>query len=166
MIPTFTLCIDTRDQYNNTPLHYACSGGRLDVVQYLVEEAQWDISECIIILSVPVYTFVVMNTFRCTELQQSDCTSCSLHWRPIYEWWVEVIRDYSNYIALKVLVCNKPEIRVYACNRYSMGDRVFYEIYRYKRKGEAPRASCLYISIKHEDSHAIILCRTTPYQNV
>ncbi len=66
--------IDTKDQYNNTPLHHACYWGHLDVVQYLVEEAHCDISECIIILSVPVYKFVIMKMFRCTEQPQPDCT--------------------------------------------------------------------------------------------
>ncbi len=41
------LCADVRDadNHNRTPLHYACGMGHKDVVQYLMENANCDISE-------------------------------------------------------------------------------------------------------------------------
>ena len=41
-----------RDNYNNTILHVACSGGSLQVVQYLVEEVKCDVGESVL-ASVP-----------------------------------------------------------------------------------------------------------------
>ena len=46
------ICADVRDKYDRTILLFACSGGSLPVVQYLVEEVKCDVGE-----SVPaVYT--------------------------------------------------------------------------------------------------------------
>ena len=36
---------DARDKYNLTPLHRACLGGCIQVVQYLVEELQVDVGK-------------------------------------------------------------------------------------------------------------------------
>ncbi len=53
---TRTLCVccvcvmthtDVRDKLNRTPLHYACSGGSLQVVQYLVDVLKVHVGECI-----------------------------------------------------------------------------------------------------------------------
>ncbi len=38
-------CADVRDYENMTPLHKACVIGHKDVLQYLVEKANCDISE-------------------------------------------------------------------------------------------------------------------------
>ncbi len=46
---------DVRDKDNRTPLHWACMGGSLKVVQYLVEDLKWDIGECIMFkLCIPI----------------------------------------------------------------------------------------------------------------
>ena len=54
---------DVRGQYNSTPLHYACLGGKKEIVQYLVEKLKCDIGE-----SLRVVVFV------CTCIQcRSHC---------------------------------------------------------------------------------------------
>ena len=37
--------IGVRDKDNKTPLHYACRGGKKDVIAYLVEDLECDIGE-------------------------------------------------------------------------------------------------------------------------
>ena len=39
-------CTDVKDKYNMSPLHWACMTGKKGVVEYLVEKANCDISEC------------------------------------------------------------------------------------------------------------------------
>ena len=55
------LCADVRDNINWTPLHDACFKGYKDVVQYLVEKANCDISEYNTI-TMQCYTFVSTPT--------------------------------------------------------------------------------------------------------
>ncbi len=45
IISVLVLCstTDVRDKDNKTPLHWACEGGSIDVVQYLVEERKMDV---------------------------------------------------------------------------------------------------------------------------
>ncbi len=44
-----------RDKYNSTPLHDACSGGSLQVAQYLVDVLKVDAGECIMFkLCIPI----------------------------------------------------------------------------------------------------------------
>ena len=38
-------CADVRDEGGRSPLHLACEGGHKDVVEYLVEKANCDVSE-------------------------------------------------------------------------------------------------------------------------
>ena len=38
-------CVDVRDEGDRSPLHLACEEGHKDVVEYLVEKANCDISE-------------------------------------------------------------------------------------------------------------------------
>ena len=38
-------CADVRDESDMSPLHVACEGGHREVVKYLVEKANCDISE-------------------------------------------------------------------------------------------------------------------------
>ena len=38
-------CVDIRDECDRSPLHLACEEGHKDVVEYLVEKANCDISE-------------------------------------------------------------------------------------------------------------------------
>ena len=38
-------CADVRDEDNRSPLHLACVGGHKDMVEYLVEKANCDVSE-------------------------------------------------------------------------------------------------------------------------
>ncbi len=47
IISVLVLCstTDVRDKDNKTPLHWACDGGSIDVVQYLVEERKMDVGE-------------------------------------------------------------------------------------------------------------------------
>ncbi len=45
MIVELCSTTDVRDKDNRTPLHWACSGGSKDVVQYLVEELKMDVGE-------------------------------------------------------------------------------------------------------------------------
>ncbi len=49
IISVLVLCstTDVRDKDNKTPLHWACGGGSIDVVQYLVEEKKMDVGEII-----------------------------------------------------------------------------------------------------------------------
>ena len=49
IISVLVLCstTDVRDKDNKTPLHWACEGGSIDVVQYLVEERKMDVGEII-----------------------------------------------------------------------------------------------------------------------
>ncbi len=54
---SMVLCADVRDYENWIPLHCACFGGHKDVVQYLVENAKCDISECNT-TTMQCYTFV------------------------------------------------------------------------------------------------------------
>ena len=39
------VCTDVRDGGNSSPLHHACSNGHKDVVEYLVEKANCDVSK-------------------------------------------------------------------------------------------------------------------------
>ena len=36
---------DARDEGNWTPLHYACGGGNIEVVQYLIQDLKCDVGE-------------------------------------------------------------------------------------------------------------------------
>ena len=45
MIVELCSTTDVRDKNNMTPLHWACVGGSIDVVQYLVEERKIDVGE-------------------------------------------------------------------------------------------------------------------------
>ncbi len=45
MIVELCSTTDVRDDYNKTPLHWACQGGSKDVVQYLVEELKMNVGE-------------------------------------------------------------------------------------------------------------------------
>ena len=38
-------CTDVRDEYGRFPLHLACEVGHKDVVEYLVEKGNCDVSE-------------------------------------------------------------------------------------------------------------------------
>ena len=40
-------CTDVRDEKDRSPLHWACAKGHKDVVEYLVEKANCDVSEWI-----------------------------------------------------------------------------------------------------------------------
>ena len=55
------LCADVRDDINETPLQNACYKGHKDVVQYLVEKANCDISEYNT-TTMQCYTFVSTPT--------------------------------------------------------------------------------------------------------
>ena len=45
MIVELCSTTDVRDNYNMTPLHWACVRGSKDLVQYLVEELKMDVGE-------------------------------------------------------------------------------------------------------------------------
>ena len=45
MIVELCSTTDVRDKNNKTPLHWACWGGSIDTVQYLVEEVKMDVGE-------------------------------------------------------------------------------------------------------------------------
>ena len=49
IISVLVLCstTDVKDKDNKTLLHWACEGGSIDVVQYLVEEKKMDVGEII-----------------------------------------------------------------------------------------------------------------------
>ena len=38
-------CADVKDKEDRSPLHLACEGGQKDVVEYLVEKANCDVSK-------------------------------------------------------------------------------------------------------------------------
>ena len=45
VIPPHVRCADVKDQEDRSPLHLACVGGHKDVVEFLVEKANCDVSE-------------------------------------------------------------------------------------------------------------------------
>ena len=77
-----TVISDALNNDNDTPLRDACYWGKLDVVQYLVEEAHCDISECII--RIPMHVLTNDCYFRCTseQVQQYSTPHCMLSWSP------------------------------------------------------------------------------------
>ena len=63
-------CTDVKDEDNQSPLHQACEGGHLDVVKYLVNDANCDVSEltmneCVYCVTLDVVPKVVKQSQEC-----------------------------------------------------------------------------------------------------
>ena len=61
-----------QDEENQTPLHQACKGGHIDVIQYLIKEAYCDVGEYYIVMTFQT-AGTVMNMARKIYLQQWCC---------------------------------------------------------------------------------------------
>ncbi len=56
VISFFVVCTDVRDDDGDTPLHYACNNGYLEVVKYFVETTHCDVGECSLVHAVTSQT--------------------------------------------------------------------------------------------------------------
>ena len=115
-------CTDVSDKAAMSPLHCACLGGHKDVVEYLVEKANCDVSEYLKLLFVHIY--VSNNLILCTQLCYTDVSdendrsplhcACLGGHKDVVEYLVEKANcDVSEYLKLLFV-----HIKFYVSNNF------------------------------------------------